>query len=371
MEINIPGAPEGRAAFNDLTAAQITAGIKIGWNLGNTMDATGLTWLGANPPVSEMERAWGNPVTSAANFAALKEAGFNAVRIPVSWNKALSGDYVIREDWLQRVIQIVNYAIDLDMYVIINTHHDEDIFKFTNAETDASLDVFQKVWEQIASVFRNYSEKLIFEALNEPRTKGSAQEWSGGTAAEHINLNRHYERFIKVVRSSGGNNVRRVLMINTYAASAEQTAMNGLVLPEDTVPGKLIVSIHCYTPYDFALNARSPVNSWDINKYSDTNPITGFITRAYNAFTAKGIPVILGEFGAMNKDNEETRAQWAEFYVKTAMEMGMPCIWWDNGAFTGGADVEKFGLLDRRNNTFAYPLVVEGLMRGVSGWSGR
>ncbi|MCL2266335.1 MAG: glycoside hydrolase family 5 protein, partial [Treponema sp.] len=258
-DILVPGTPENKAAFNDLTAAQIVAGIKIGWNLGNTLDATGFSWLGVNPSAADMERAWGNPLTTAANFAALKEAGFNTIRIPVSWSKAVDHEYNIRGDWLARVVQIVNYAVDIDMYVILNTHHDEDIFKLSDAEMDASLAAFKKIWEQIASAFRNYSEKLIFEALNEPRTKGSRQEWSGGSAAEHINLNRYYKLFVEVVRASGGNNDRRVLMVNTYAASAEQPAMNGLVVPQDTVPNKIIVSIHCYTPYDFALNVRSPV----------------------------------------------------------------------------------------------------------------
>ena len=370
-DIIIPGTPENRESFNDLTAAQTAANIKIGWNLGNTLDAVGLTWLGANPSVSDMEKAWGNPITSAANFAALKDAGFNAIRIPVSWSKAADQDYNIREDWLARAAQIVNYAAENDMYIIINSHHDEDIFKFTNAQVEDSLAAFKKIWQQIASAFRNYNEKLIFEALNEPRTKNSTKEWSGGAAEEHNNLNRHYEVFIDVVRASGGNNNKRVLMINPYAASSEQIALSALVIPKDTVPDKIIVSIHCYTPYDFALNARSPVNTWDKNNSSDTSPITSFIARAYDTFLTRGIPVVFGEFGAMNKDNEEIRAQWAEFYVSAAMEKGIPCIWWDNGVFTGGENVEKFGLLNRRDNTFAYPLVVEGLMKGVSGWSGR
>jgi len=374
-DIIFPGTPEIPMPFNDLTAAALTAHIKIGWNLGNTLDAVGdrrgFSWLGggvyANTSVTQMETAWGNPVTSKATITALKDAGFNTIRIPVSWSKAVDSEYNIREDWMIRVIEIVNYAVENDMYVIINSHHDEEIFKFTNADAEKSLEAFGKIWDQIARAFRNYDEKLIFEALNEPRTKGATWEWTGGIIFEHINLNKHYQLFIDTVRASGGNNGKRILMVNTYAASAEQIAMNGLAIPVDTVPDKIVVSIHSYSPYDFALNTRSPINSWSMEDLSDTMPITSFIDRAYDTFISRGIPVILGEFGAMNKNNEEARAQWAEFYVKTAMGKGMPCIWWDNGAFTGNG--ELFGIINRRNNTFPYPMVISGLMQGVSGWA--
>jgi len=373
----VPGTPENPSPFIDLTAAELVANIKIGWNLGNTFDAvgerSGFSWLGgglyANTSVRQMETAWGNPVTTKANITALKEAGFNAIRIPVSWSKAVDSEYNIRADWMERIAEIINYAADNGMYVILNTHHDEELFKFTNTLAQDSMKVFRKIWEQIASAFRNYNEKLIFEALNEPRTKGSSFEWTGGDAFERFNLNKFYQVFVETVRASGGNNDKRVLIVNTYAASAVQAAMSDLVIPEDTVPGKIIASVHAYTPYDFALNTNSPINSWSINNPADTSPITDFIDRAYDTFVSRGIPVILGEFGAMNKENADVRAQWAEFYINYAMDKGMPCFWWDNGVFTGGPNVEKFALLDRHTNTFPFPQIIGGLMRGVSNWA--
>jgi len=369
-----PGTPENPAPFNDLTAAELTSRIKIGWNLGNTLDTmgneiNGFSWLGngvyANTTVTQMETAWGNPVTSKENIIALKEAGFNTIRIPVSWSKAVDSNHNIREDWMARVVEIVNYAVDNDMYIILNTHHDEGIFKFTNAETEKSLKAFKKIWNQIARTFRNYDEKLIFEALNEPRTKNVPYEWSGGNAMERINLNRHYKVFVDTVRASGGNNNKRILMINTYGASTIAAAINDLVIPADTAQNKIIVSVHSYSPYNFALNTNRIHNSWDKDNPRDISAITDEIDRAYNAFVVKGIPVIMGEFGAMNKDNEEARAQWAEFYVRHAMNRGIPCIWWDNGGFSG--DGELFGLLDRRSNTLPYPQIVAALMRGIEG----
>jgi len=352
--------------FNDITAVELVADIKIGWNLGNTLDAN--PWSGffaqnPNPTVNQLETLWVKHVTTEANIIALKNAGFDTIRIPVSWAKAANSDYVIRADWMRRVTEIVNYAIENDMYVILNTHHDEEIFKFQDDDMIESLRAFNRIWKQIASQFKNYSEKLIFEALNEPRTKGSTNEWRGGTPVERDNVNRYYREFINVIRNSGGNNDKRFLMITTYAASAEASAMNGLVLPNDTADSKLIVSIHAYTPYDFALNVNSPVNTWNRDRSSDTSPIINIFDRAYNIFVSKGIPVIMGEFGAMNKNNEEARAGWAEFYVNYARSRGIPCIWWDNGAFTGNG--ELFGLINRTNNAFTYPLVLEGLMKGA------
>lgn len=357
-------------SFEEITAEQITANIKLGWNLGNTFDAAGdgrgFHWLGGgiyvNTSVREMETAWGNPATTRANINAIKNAGFNTIRIPVTWYKALDNDNIIREDWLRRVTEVVNWAEENDMYIILNTHHDETIFKFTNTEIENSLSIFERVWKQIATQFKNYNEKLIFEALNEPRTKGVQHEWTGGIPEERNNLNRYYQVFVDTVRASGGNNDKRILMVNTYGASSVQAAVDGLVLPND-VPNKIIVSIHAYMPYNFALNTNSAFNRWSAGNSSDTSPIINALEPAYRKFVNNGIPVIMGEFGAMNKNNAAVRAEWAEFYVSEARKRNIPCVWWDNGAFQG--DGELFGLLNRRDNTFPYPEIVEALKRGA------
>jgi len=351
--------------FNDISAEELAANIRIGWNLGNTLDTSNLFWLGDNPQVSEMETAWGNPVTTKATIDAVKNAGFNAIRIPVSWAKAANRNYVIRNVWMNRVKQVVDYAVSNDMYIILNTHHDEDIFKFRDSEMAESKRAFQKIWEQIADNFKNYDEKLIFESLNEPRTKGSQAEWNGGTAEERNNLNILNQLFVDTVRASGGNNVMRILMIPTYAASSLASAMNALTIPSDpqNSVNKIIVSIHAYEPYNFALNENSPVNTWSADRASDTAPIIERIDRAYNLFISKGIPVIMGEYAALNKNNEEARAEWAEFYTRYAGSRGVKCFWWDDG----GQNVPPsgMGLLVRRTNNFAFPKIIEALMRAT------
>jgi len=335
----------------DESAVDFVAKIRIGWNLGNTLDA--------HP---NGETSWGNPKTTKAMITAIKDAGFNAIRIPVSWYQAApkSNNYTIRAAWMSRVKEIVGYAMDNNMYIILNTHHDEDIFKFMDADMPESRKAFKAIWEQIADTFKDYNYNLIFEGLNEPRTKGSSREWSGGTDAERSNLNEMHQLFVDTVRASGGNNVKRILMVSTYAASVEAAAVNGLVLPNDpsNTVSKLIVSTHSYSPYNFALNeGTGSVKTWSKNNSSDTSQITTWISRVDTAFLSKGIPVIAGEFGALNKDNEAARAEWAEYYVSEAKKKGIPCIWWDDGG--------NFKLFNRSSRTFYYPSILAALMRGT------
>ena len=355
----------------DITASELVAAMTIGWNLGNALDA----WSSNNPDrdysglsVQSLETLWVSNRATQSLITAVKNAGFNTIRIPVTWHKAANAnaDYEIRADWIDRVKEVVNYAAAADMYIILNTHHDEHIFKFTNSTVQASLIAFEKIWEQIAFAFKDYNEKLIFEGLNEPRTKGSTAEWTGGTAEERANLNRYYKVFVDTVRSSGGNNGNRILMINTYAASGEAAAINGLVLPTDTVPNKLIVSIHSYAPDNFALRPTHTQTTWN-NSGNDRSAITGRIDRAHTTFVSRGIPVIMGEFGSTNKNNEAERAKHAEFYVEYAKGKGIKCIWWDNHGFGAPPSTgENFGLIRRNNNEIVFPALLQALMSGAT-----
>jgi len=353
--------------FRNISAAELVEDVKIGWNLGNTLDAHRAEWVGSDISVADMETGWFRPITTKENITALKNAGFNAIRIPVTWYKAADAEYNIRSDWMARVKEVVNYAIDNEMYVFLNTHHDEDIFKFMNSTAEESKKAFKKIWGQIADAFKDYNERLVFEALNEPRTKSSSMEWNGGTPEEHANLNAHYQIFVDTVRASGGNNNRRIIMVNTYAASSTDRAVNALVIPDDTIEDRIIVSIHAYEPYNFALNESTGyVTTWSKNTPSDTSNIINLLNRARNKFIDNGFPVIMGESGAMRRNitdenelaaHEVTRAEWAEFYVGSARERGIKFFWWDDGG--------NFRLFNRGDNTFYYPLIYAGLMRGA------
>jgi len=351
---SVPTLPVEPKPFKDISATELVAEIKIGWNLGNTLDA--------NPN----ETAWGNPLTKKSNIEAIKAAGFNAVRIPVSWSHHVDKDYNINASFMNRVKEIVGYAADNDMYILLNTHHDEGIFKFQNKDIAKSKAVFKKIWWQIAENFKNENEKLIFEGLNEPRTIGSQAEWSGGTKEERDNLNEMEQIFVDAVRSRGSNNTKRILIVSTYAASAEQSAMSAVKIPNDPynqsnpAVKKIIVSVHAYSPWNFAGDEGSgKVNTWSKNNSSDISSVNTPLDRAYNTFVSKGIPVIIGEFGAINRNNDANnaaRVEWTEYYVTYAKTKGIPCFWWDDGG--------NFKLLNRGTNTFYFPTIKDALIKG-------
>jgi endoglucanase len=372
------GATEGvrTASFTDMSAAEWVANVRIGWNLGNTFDAIGgdygFAWLGggiyADTTVAQLEGAWlGGLTTTQENLQAVADAGFNALRFPVTWAKVLDDDLNIREDWMDRVEEVVNWALDAGLKVMLNSHHDNRIFPLWDPYMEESMYTLVRVWQQIAYRFRDYDERLIFISLNEPRTYGSAAEWSGGTIPERHNINILNQLFVDVVRASGGNNAYRILMMPTYAASTTSVAMMDFVLPVDTIDDRIIAALHIYAPYHFALHTGgSAILYWDAELPAHTNPFVNPLNLAYQIFNARGIPVIIGEMGAMNRGNDENRAAWAYAFVSFARSLGMPSIWWDNGAHgvtTPGS--ETFGLLDRRTNEWVFPAVMEALMRAV------
>jgi len=361
-ELTLPEPSDG------LTATEWVSNITVGWNLGNTFDAHENK---RNPEMSvrEMETRWIRHVTTQENFAALREAGFNAVRIPVTWYKATDDDNNIREDWMARINEVVNYALDSDMYVILNTHHEEAIFKLLDEQMGETKIALTRVWEQISDTFKDYDERLAFEGLGEPRTVGSEAEWRGGTEDERNNLNVLNQLFVDVVRRSGGNNSHRILIIPTYAASGSEVAQRELVIPNDSVDGRLAVSIHVYTPWEFAhrTSHEGTRSQWSSSNPRDTLPITDPMDLAYELFVSNGIPVIIGEMGAINRDNTDARAAWAKFFVSYARSKGIACFWWDN--YRSGVVeqlewgwTQPFGLFDRENNVFFHPDIVDALM---------
>jgi endoglucanase len=348
--------PDG--AIINLTAAEVVAQMKLGWNLGNTLDALNAGAVRTSPP-STWETNWGNPVTTPELIEAVLDAGFNVIRIPVTWDGHMdvANDYQVEESWMDRVQEIVDYAYEAVAYVILNTHH-ESWNEPYGSNGDQTAYIIERLWTQIAERFASYGERLIFEGMNEPRKIGTSVEWNGGDWEGWLIVNYYNEVFVKTIRNSGGNNPYRILMITPYAASVWGEAMSALEVPDDD---KLIVSIHSYEPYEFALNIRGR-GTWD----NDTANINLIMGRINETFIKKGIPVIIGEFGAMHKNatnNEAERGAWAEYYVSKARSLGIPCVWWDNGAVSGGG--ELFGIIDRESYEWQFPLVLEGLRKGA------
>lgn len=349
IELSIQPLP-----MRDISSMDLIKEFKVGWSLGNTLDAT----EGGASLMSEI--SWGNPKTTKEVFDKVKDAGFDIVRIPVSWGNHLGPepDYVIHEVWLDRVNEVVDYAIDRDLFVILNIHHEDWHFPSYNNLEQAKT-ILTLVWTQIAERFKAYDEYLIFEGMNEPRMIGTPLEWTGGNAEARDVINQLNKSFIDTIRSSTGNNPNRHLMIPSYAASSDPKTWEDFIVPIDD---KVIVSIHAYTPYNFALN-KNGRSEWSLDNAKDRLEIDNLMHNLNDFFISKGQPVIIGEFGAMDKDNINARAAWVKYYIEKAAEIGVPCIWWDNGAFVGNG--ELFGLLERRSGVWQHQEVLEAMMEGL------
>ena len=363
-EYNIPN--------ND--AMQFVKDLKLGWNLGNTFDAANNTWL-----TDEMayEAAWCGVYTTKKMIDTLKAKGFNAVRIPVSWHNHVSGtDFKISEKWLNRVQEVVNYCIDNNMYVILNIHHDIDKAYYFPSSTylENSKKYMTSIWSQLANKFANYNNHLIFEGINEPRLVGHTNEWwidiNNADVIDSIKcINQLNQVFVNTVRATGGNNASRYLMCPGYCASADGATNQYFQLPTDTAGNvnKVIVSVHAYTPYNFALQPKKDggIDYWSVSDTTSVNGVTGFMDTLYSKYINKGIPVVIGEFGARELNaNLKARVEYASYYIAAARARGITCFWWDNNAFSG--DGELFGLLDRSTCEFRYPQIADGMVKYAS-----
>ena len=369
---------DGPAA--DETAMEFVKHIKLGWNLGNTFDAQ---IKGAYQSPQQAETAWGNPQTSKAMIDAIKAAGFNTVRVPVSWGEKMNSNYEIDTAWMNRVQEVVDYVIDNDMYCILNIHHDNGYesngqfvepscpyFYPTSAHYEHSEKFVTAVWTQVSERFKNYDNHLIFETLNEPRMIGHRNQWwidpNNNDCKDAMDcVNKLNAAGLAAIRKSGGQNEKRFVMLPSYAASPDKANLNGVVLPNDD---HIIASAHAYNPQPFALQTQG-TNKWSADNGQDTGAIMDAFSNLKSRYLDKGIPVIMGEFGAMNKNNEDDRAAWAKYYVSNANKLGIACVWWDNNFFeapTRPDSGESFGLLRRSSCQIEYPKVMQAMVEATA-----
>lgn len=366
----IPSLTISQKALPDLEAINFVNDMGLGWNLGNTFDAVD------NNAITnglDYESTWSGTLTTKKMLEDIRSAGFKTLRIPVSWHNHVTGDnHLIDQAWLDRVTEVVDWAMELDFYVIINMHHDiAPEWVFPNSEYYESSSLFAtSVWKQISEQFINYDEKLIFEAQNEPRIKGADYEWWPNEANPECvdamkTVNLLNQDILDTIRSTGGNNANRYVLIPGYVASPAGALSNEFVLPTDSATDRLIVSVHSYSPYPFALMPDSDGNSTDVfqlSASSSTSPVSSFMNDLYNRFVSQGIPVVIGEFGSVNRnENTQARIDHAAYYVAEASANGIRCIWWDNNILTGNG--ERFCLYKRESNTFPYPLIIEAMIK--------
>jgi len=338
------------------TAPQVASQINLGWNLGNTLEAI----CG--------ETAWGNPATNQALINAVKAAGFNAIRIPVSWNCHITdGSTNIPADWMTRVKQVVDMAIGQNMYVIINIHWDGGWLQdhVTFADQAAVNARQQALWTQIANTFKTYDQHLLFAGTNEVHAD------YGTPTSEHITVQQSYNQtFVNTVRATGGNNASRTLVVQTYNTNV-QHGLNFFSLPSDSIANRLIVEVHNYDPYDFTINPNGACNYWG-SPYPDSGSncnwayesyFDGIFAQVRSKWVDQGVPVILGEYGVETRPgkNLEARAYWNEYVNRAAALNGIKTFYWDNGAPSTG---NTFRIFDRSTGAVVDQAVLDAILRG-------
>ena len=344
-----PKAPDQTGMSSN--AVQLAAKMKLGWNIGNTMESPG------------GESGWGNPQITESYVKFLKQTGFNAVRLPCSWDWYHLSDRskaTIDPAWLNRVKEVVKYCVDNDMYVLLNIHWDGGWLDHNiNAAKKDSVNAKQKAyWEQIATTMRDFDEHLMFASANEPPAENAEQM---------AILNSYHQTFINAVRSTGGRNSYRVLVVQGPGTDIDKT--NNLMnsLPTDQVPNRLMVEVHNYTPSQFTIldsdaSWGKMFYYWGTGHHStvqlDRNATWGeesehirIFGLMKSKFIDKGIPVILGEYGAYKRGGSRNVPldlaahnasvdYWNNYVTKQAIQFGLKPFFWDTG-----------GALDRRNNT--------------------
>jgi len=334
------------------TAQEIVDSITLGWNLGNTLDAHMPTTTGL-----ATETCWGNPNASKELIDLVKSAGFNTVRVPVTWYNHMNyANNSIDEKWMERVVEVVNYVIDNDMICIVNVHHDTGADGWLRASTkdyEKKQKRFTAIWTQIAETFKDYGDNLLFESFNEILDDNN--EWTTPGAEALTVVNEYNQLFVNTVRASGGNNESRCLVVNTYAAAANSAVTRDFVLPEDTIEDRLIVETHVYQPYQFTAEEFPEAVTWEQGR----GTLDAHLQNLKKTFVKNEIPVIIGEFGCVDKANMLERMTYTQRFLDVCSKMGIKCIWWDNGTC--------YKIFDRQLLTVHCPDLVDLMITEATG----
>ncbi len=345
-------------AMRNMTSLQLSAQMSPGWNLGNSLEATG------------GETAWGNPAVNQAMFTAVKAAGFKFVRIPVSWTQYADSNYNISASWMARVKQVVDYARNAGLYVMINVHWDGGWMQPTYAQQSAVNSRLNKFWTQIGNTFKYYDDYLLFAGTNETMVDGNYN----APTTEYCTVQKSFlKTFVDAVRATGGNNASRHLVVQGFNTNIDYTVGCNATLPTDSVANRLMMEVHFYDPYDFSLNTSGSIWQWGAGATNSANTET-WANEAYvdtefqkmkTNFIDKGIPVILGEYSALSKTEFDAagtyRKAWDQYITRSAYTCGVVPVYWDAGSTANHGS----GLFNRSTATQAYPDVISVIVNAA------
>ena len=355
----------------------------VGWNLGNQLECSAPRQDGETMSIGlagnsiKAETAWGNPAVTKKLIKAVKDAGFNAVRIPVRWHCHITNPNAMSIDkaWMDRVKEIVDWCLEVNLKVIINTHHEKWLEgRPTNQYLEENNQKLALLWLNIASEFASYDYRVAFAGTNEVHIKDN---W-GKPEAEHLAVQNSYNQtFIDVVRATGGNNLKRHLIVQTYACNPEFGINNRDFIIPDDIEGNgynyMSVEFHYYTPWDYAGECKC--NYWgepykdkpDVSP-SNEQTMTDFFNRALNTWGRRGLGLIMGEWGVSDRQRSgqtetihENMTYYCHFLVSEAKKRGIATFVWDNNQFGSGTD--KFGIFDREHGLkIKAPWILKGIM---------
>lgn len=369
----IPGAggsAEGSGGSGDPgsfpSAPDLVKSFKLGWNLGNSLDAP------------ESETAWGNPTITPALLQAVKAAGFGAVRIPVTWSLHMGPgpNFTIEPAFLARVAEVVGYAKAAGLPAIINIHHDgadgmagvewltlnDSQGGVTEQNSNAVRERFVAVWKQVADYFKDHDAGLIFESMNEIHDGYDAPDPRYYDIITDLN-----QVFVDLVRSSGGNNAKRCLVVPGYNTNIDYT-LAGFEKPSDPTSDRLILSVHFYDPWPYA--GEGNTHTWgSASPGSDSWGQESHVVSQYDklkaAYVDKGLPMIVGEYGAVHQEGYENyRRYYMEYVTKAVIDRGMVPFYWDNGGKNSGPD--GFALFDRKDASVVQPTILAAMIKAVT-----
>jgi len=348
-------AADAPGAMRDMTSVELSKQMSPGWNLGNTLESM------------PDETSWGNPRATQELMNAVKAAGFKTVRIPVAWNAHADSDGNISRNWMARVTEVVDYARNAGLYVVLNEHWDGGWQQPTadkKVEVNARL---ARLWTQIAQNFRDYDDHLLFAGTNEVKFDDNYGPPSAENAAVQNSFN---QTFVDAVRATGGNNARRDLVIQGYNTNIDHTVADAII-PADTIPNRLMVEVHFYDPYDFTLNEKSRIWQWGAiatdpaatESWADQAYVDAQFAKMKTRFVDRGVAVILGEYGAILRTeiegHERYRVYWDTYITRSACRHAMVPVYWDNGFISNHAT----GLFDRKTGAEAFPYLVDGIVK--------
>lgn len=313
---------QGSASSEWVTADVAVAEMGRGVCIGNTLDCYSSSITDGNP--SSYETAWGNPVITQELVRQISRAGFNAVRLPVTWRDHTDADGNIDGTWMARVEEVVNFILDEGMYCILNTHHDSggDDGAWLLADNDNISTIstrFANLWTQIANRFKGYNGRLIFEGYNE--VLDANHSWSTTSSDNYEALNTLAQTFVDAVRATGGNNLRRNLIVNTYSADPSKQTVNAFTVPTDQTSSHLMIEVHFYKPDAFTGGTST---SWTSDLEQQLNNAASELKTAAKS---KNIPLVIGECGANSSASESEQLKYAEA-LSAAFPSGTYALFW-------------------------------------------